>query len=158
MSPAQKKLAREMFPRFYQERQQLLDQQTQNLRKLASLKLNGIQSKEDLMLQYMAETGRLDIGPLKNLLNPAQARARERQAQFTRGLLNPRRFVFGDEGRGNVVRRRDRNARAFVRSRVDNPNRGLGFTTGFPPFGIGDSLKGNNPGAKRIFEGLVKGQ
>ena len=98
MSPAQKAWARKAFPRFYQERQELLKRKTDELYRLAKLKLNGIQSKDDLMLAYAAETGRLDLDDMKNILTPERQEEEKREAQFQRGLLNPRRFMFGDSG------------------------------------------------------------
>lgn len=99
MSPADKKRAKELYPEFYKERKQLLKKQAKNLMKFAKLKLEGVQSFDDLMTQYMAETGRLDIGPLNHILNPEQGNAggaKQQQLRFQRGLLSPFR-VFGDE-------------------------------------------------------------
>jgi len=66
----------------------------------ARLKLNGVEDFHDLKTQYMAETGRLDIGPLNHLLNPERdplnRDAAYQQKKFVRGMWNPWR-IFGDE-------------------------------------------------------------
>ncbi len=106
MSPADKKRAKELYPAFYMERKKLLKRQAKNLFELARLKLEGVQDMDDLKTQYMAESGRLDLGPLQTLLHPETMhggqsgvdgyRARYAQSKFQRGLLSPFR-VFGNE-------------------------------------------------------------
>jgi hypothetical protein len=104
MTPADKKRAKELYPEFYAQRKKLLKQQTKNLFELARLKLEGVQDMDDLKTQYMAETGRLDLGPLQTLLHPESlysfqrndTRIKYARAKFERGLLSPFR-VFGDE-------------------------------------------------------------
>ena len=95
MSPAEKKVAREIYPTFYAQRQILLKKQSENAFKLANIKLHGVRSKEDLQIQYMAEQGKLDIGPLDHLLNP-QKNQHQGKVAFRRGLLNPF-SVYGNE-------------------------------------------------------------
>ena len=103
MSPAQKQWARERYPEFYAQRQKLVHKQAENLVKLADLKINGVKNFDDLMVQYLAETGRLDIGAVKHLLNPEEdtrnTNKSVNQAAFKRGLLSPFR-VFGEEAIG----------------------------------------------------------
>jgi len=144
MSPADKKRAKELYPEFYAQRKKLLKQQTKNLQRLASIKLNGVQSKDDLITQYLAETGRLDIGPLEHLLNPEQAgaefggaRRTDAQARFKRGLLSPFR-VFGEEalprsGETGLGERREQ-AKDFAKREYSASELELGFNQhGFPP-------------------------
>lgn len=140
MSPAQKAVARKLYPEFYKERLALQKQQVQNLADLARIKLYGIQSKDDLLKTYAAETGRLDIGALNHLLRPeedADSRNRgNRMRDFKRGLLNPWR-MFGNEPQD------DRNWQAgrmdasetFAHRRGATYTDGLqlGLRTGFPP-------------------------
>ena len=155
MSPADKKRAKELYPAFYKQRKKLLKRQTKNLFELARLKIEGVQDMNDLKTQYMAETGRLDLGPLQNLLHPEEtfsfqggdARDREMyaQAKFQRGLLSPFR-VFGAEATptfrdrnqwtgGDMRRENERNFRPSTGTAWEQ---GL-YGQGFPPF------KGNNP-------------
>ncbi len=109
MSPVQKKRAKELYPEFYAQRKQLLRKQAKNLFDLARIKLEGIDKFKDLVKVYMAETGRLDVGPLKNLLNPEMVNLGDdsgikNKTKFQRGLANPF-LVFGKEvvgERGNV--------------------------------------------------------
>lgn len=144
MSPADKKRAKELYPEFYKERKQLLKKQAKNLMKFAKLKLEGVQSFDDLMTQYMAETGRLDIGPLNHILNPEQGNRdgkTEQEMRFQRGLLSPFR-VFGDEAvsKPNMgVKERKWQGQNFA-SRASTDNAKTGFRlgvdgTGFAPTG-----------------------
>lgn len=102
MSPEQKKMARELWPEFYQQRIELLKKQVALQEKIAQLKILGIQDREDVLLQYAMEAGYIDSDPLENILHPERARnardAVERQNRFQRGLLNPRRLIRGDWG------------------------------------------------------------
>lgn len=156
MSPAQKKRAKELFPSFYAERQKLLKQQSANLYDLARIKLNGIDSYEDLFKMYMAQTGRLDVGPLNHLLNPEAASARSQGVAFRRGLLNPFR-VAGDYG----PRTRAQNAAAFSSSvgtapQVRTPDTSVGEIGGPAAF-----LGFNNAGIRgwgRYMNGALNAQ
>ncbi len=147
MDPASKAWARKALPKFYSKRQALLGQQAKNLQRLAQIKLNGVQSKEDLVTLYAAETGRLDVGPLEHLLNPETSQQKERAAgNFARGLLNPRRFVFGNEGGSQDDKQRAASAAAMFRGRTPNASgQGLGLSTGFPPFGGSSTALGAAP-------------
>ena len=102
MDPAQKKLAKEMFPQFYAERLQRLKKDVQLTGKLAEMKLMGCNTKDDLILQYAAESGYIPADPLEHILHPEKAKLvqaqSDKQARFGRGLLNPRRLVTGDYG------------------------------------------------------------
>lgn len=152
MSPAEKKRAKELYPEFYAQRKKLLKKQTKNLFELARLKLEGIQNRDDLITQYLAETGRLDIGPLNNLLNPELSVNTDAtyQKRFQRGLLSPFRF-FGNEvitkdrdvglqGRGDseiaFAQRKDSSLRSGVQLGIYN-------NVGFPPFGTGLADQGD---------------
>ncbi|MGB0548752.1 MAG: hypothetical protein ACPGR8_06420 [Limisphaerales bacterium] len=138
MSPAQKKRAKELFPGFYAERQKLLKKQSANLYDLARIKLNGIDSYEDLFKMYMAQTGRLDVGPLNRLLNPEAQRPDDRRRAFRRGLLNPFRLAgnYGTEDR------------AVNRDQWDPRTQGaegdidIGEDVGFPPMANFDDAGG----------------
>lgn len=146
MSPVQKKRAKELYPEFYAQRKRLLRKQAKNLFDLARIKLEGIDKFKDLVKVYMAETGRLDVGPLKTLLNPEMVNLGDdaqlkNKAAFQRGLANPflvfGKEVIGNKGRANVATRQlesenwaDRantaDWRHTTKSGVDN--------TDFPPF------------------------
>jgi hypothetical protein len=145
MSPAQKARAKELFPEFYKERKKLLKQQAKNVVRLANLKLNGVENFDDLYLQYLAETGRLDLGPVQNLLHPeavgpdGKANVAYQQAKFQRGLLSPWR-VFGEEAmpwseKETQDRTREREQMYFAARSYDPWNKNIGYTSGFPPLG-----------------------
>lgn len=114
MSPTQKKLAKEMFPRFYSQRVEQLNRSVKLQAKLAKLKLLGIEDKDDLLLQYAAEAGYIDADPLEHILHPekrkAQMDADWRKARYKRGLLNPNRLLRGDWG----LELREKNAKALT--------------------------------------------
>lgn len=138
MSPAQKAWAKEKYPEFYAERKKLLKAQTKNAFRLANLKLHGIEDMDDLKTSYLAETGRLDVGPLVNLMNPETASdanmAATQQKKFVRGLANPF-LVFGKSAVGaSTVEGRTGQARQFE-ERSGYPSTTSGLTAGFPAFG-----------------------
>lgn len=101
-SPEQKKIARELYPSFYQQRLHKLHKDVELQKRIAEIKLNGIQSKDDLILTFAIESGFIDGDPLENILHPERAAAAKekdiQQMNFRRGLLNPRRLPRGDWG------------------------------------------------------------
>lgn len=112
MSVTEKAIARKLFPSFYASRLKLLDRQIALQRRIAELKIKGIETKEDLLFQYALEAGYVDSNPLSHIIDPEGARkALDRQARldrYSRGLLNPKRLLRGDWGlntrRYNAVR------------------------------------------------------
>jgi len=158
MTPADKKRAKELYPEFYKQRKKLLKRQTKNLFELARLKLEGVQDMDDLKTQYMAESGRLDLGPLQSLLHPENvfndqsgnpvARQRYAQAKFQRGLLSPFR-VFGAEATPSFANddvqfsgREARDAQAINYGNMLAYGKNLGLDGyGFPPFSGSAPLK-----------------
>lgn len=145
MSPAQKKRAKELYPEFYAQRKKLLKQQAKNLLTFAKLKLEGPETFDELYKQYLAETGRLDLGPLQNLLNPEQAdslRSNEskqrQQLKFQRGLLSPFR-VFGEEALPypgeDAEGQRSLESMMFATRDVPQSTTQMGYQYGFPPMG-----------------------
>lgn len=144
MSPAQKAWAKEKYPEFYAERKKLLKKQAKNVFKLANLKLHGIEDMDDLKTTYLAETGRLDLGPLQNLMNPEQGvgDAAIQQKKFQRGLANPF-LVFGKSAVGaDDVTGREKQAKMFA-TRSGYPDTALGLTSGFPPMGTSNANVGD---------------
>jgi hypothetical protein len=146
MSPVQKKRAKELYPEFYAQRKRLLRKQAKNLFDLARIKLEGIDKFKDLVKVYMAETGRLDVGPLKTLLNPEMVNLGDdaqlkNKAAFQRGLANPflvfGKEVIGNQGRTNVKTRQEE-SQAWERRRADanwdHTTRSGVDNTDFPPF------------------------
>lgn len=140
MDPAQKQRAKELYPEFYRERKRLLKKQAKNLMRLAKIKLEGIQDFKDLQTSYLAETGRLDVGPLNNILHPESDLPNKggTQQTFVRGLANPF-SVFGKEAYPWNINGRKNQHNAFE-SRdwaADSTYNGV-ESSGFPPF-KGDS-------------------
>lgn len=93
-APHIKAMARKLFPDFYEQRMKVLEKNVRLQQRVAELKLNGIQSKDDLYLQYAIESGLIPSDPLEDILHPESAmraeKAKYRQRAFVRGLLNPR--------------------------------------------------------------------
>ena len=92
MSPAEKKRARELFPKFYEARNRQLKKNTETIARLAMIKINGVESMDDLYTLYLAETGRLNLDNLSNVLSPSHVplqSAYQQQQTFERGLHNP---------------------------------------------------------------------
>lgn len=159
MSPEQKKLAREIWPEFYQQRLELLEKQINLQRRLARLKVTGVQSKEDLLLQYAAEAGFIDNDPLDHILHPeraadAQDKA-ERQKRFVRGLFSPRRLPRGDWGtfarEDNAQRLLGRSAQSFG----NVPAYTLGTSNGFSAVGTVDDTTEMEAGYERQLNALL---
>lgn len=95
-APHVKKMAHQLFPDFYKQRMKMLEKNVRMQQRVAELKLNGVQSKEDLYLQYAIESGIIPSDPLEHILHPEKIEmnkeAETRQGQFVRGLLNPRAY------------------------------------------------------------------
>lgn len=159
MSPAEKKRAKELYPEFYAQRKKLLKKQTKNLFDLARIKLEGIESKEDLMKTYMAETGRLDVGPLKHLLNPEQDDSifsdGNNKKRFQRGLANPW-TVFGKEALPANVTTRAKEARIYAARNYPADAQTYGATSGFPPMGSQDTNQGDAAWYQVLSQGVAQ--
>lgn len=141
MDVTQKRLAKQLFPQFYQERLEQLDRSIALQGRLAKLKLLGIEGKDDLLLQYAAEAGFINADPLENILHPEKAKANHDQAQrqlrFSRGLLNPNRLLRGDWG----VETRAKNSAQIWEGRPASGAPGLGVD------GVGFSAGGTLSGS-----------
>jgi hypothetical protein len=131
MSPEQKKIARDLFPTFYQERLKQLGKSVDLQHRIAKLKLLGIQDRDDLLLQYGIESGYIAADPLENILHPERSRVLDRQYRFTRGILNPRRLMKGDWG----LETRATNARVAT-GRNLGVNEAYGLGTGGRGFAV----------------------
>ncbi len=137
MSPAEKKRAKELNPKFYARRKALLKRQAKNLVKLAQIKIDGVQSMSDLTTQYLAESGRLDLGPIQNLLRPELIDSKENDdansGRFVRGLANPFR-VFGMEAYPESIAMRSLQSQNFAERNVPQDTLDAGAQTPYPNF------------------------
>ncbi len=146
MSPTEKAIARKLFPSFYEERVRHANKLIDLQRKQVELKIKGIETKEDLLFQYALESGMLPTDAVENILHPEKVRAARtqamRQAQYGRGLLNPKRLIRGDFGDAtrdvNAQQALGRNAGAFGAE----PAYTLGTRTGAPAQDHGFSSAG----------------
>lgn len=92
--PAQKKLARELYPQFYKERVETLDQNLEMAKKIAKLKILGPQTSTDVALQFALDQGMIHKNVLENLINPNQTNLRGARAEFQRGRYNTNNYLF----------------------------------------------------------------
>lgn len=156
MDPAQKQRAKELYPEFYKARKKLLKIQAKNLQNLARIKLEGISSFKDLQTTYLAETGRLDLGPLQHILHPEYPRSMDEKTakkSFVRGLANPF-LVFGKEAYPATTKSRRLRAQDWEERDFPKSNAKLGIEgVGFPPFKGGDADEGD----EQWFQALSKG-
>lgn len=134
MDPTHKAMARQLFGKFYQDRLNNLDTNLETTKRIARLKITGPQTKEDLYLMYAMEAGLIDTDYLDNLLHPEKVARNQndeaRQANYRRGLFNPKRFVRGDWG----LKNREVNAKAVLGR--NNPGSTFGFGVGGSPFTV----------------------
>ena len=157
MDPVQKARAKELYPEFYRARKKLLKLQTKNLFNLARIKLEGISTFEDLKTIYLAETGRLDLGPLQNLLHPETDKdaAKYRSERFERGLVNPF-LVFGKQAYPETRKKHADRAQYFAEREVSNQSTRLGYGKfGFPPFNANQSGQSDRAWFSVLSEGVA---
>ncbi len=136
MGPEQKEYARSMFGHFYSKRLKNLEYNLSLLGRLARIKIEGIKTKQDLLLQYAAEAGFIDTDYIENILHPERAAraqvAAERQKNFRRGWLNPRRLLRGDWGGDSRIA----NSMKFTGREMPAPAASFGVDG--EPFGVVD--------------------
>lgn len=157
MSPEQKKIARELFPQFYSERLQQLKRTVDLQARIARLKLMGIQNRDDLLLQYAIESGYIDSDPLEAILHP-ERNAGIPEANYVRGIFNPRRLLKGDWG----LSPRKHNASAILGRQPERIGNTFDSGTGNVGFALNENLSSNTEdaawqgkaGAKSIYSGL----
>ena len=97
MGPAQKAEARKLYPQFYTERLKTLDTNLDTLRQLARIRIHGVQTQEDLALEFAADNGLLPMDILANILHP-EKRAAQAAQSFKRGLFNTNTWFMGSDG------------------------------------------------------------
>lgn len=87
---------REVFPEYYKQRMATLDINLDTLRKLARIKIRGVETPEDVALQYAADQGLLPMEQLSDILHGGGVSTlKDRQAAFQRGLFNINTFFDG---------------------------------------------------------------
>ena len=162
MSPAQKAYAKKIFPQFYDARRRLLKKQVENVFDIARIKLDGLEDFEDMKKQYLLDTGRLDLGPLQNILHPEEVNAdggkKRNRLRFQRGLANPW-YVFGNMAEPMTYATRKTQINNFA-ERDENAlwktNASMGIRkTGFPPFEGRASNQSTDAWFKKMQEGLT---
>lgn len=98
--PATAKLVEDMMPEYYEKRQESIEHQAELQKQLALIDLRGPKSKQDLMVLYLVNTGAIPL-PRGALFEPHKWGMDNKD--FTRGILNPRRyFVAGIDKRNPI--------------------------------------------------------
>ena len=59
--PAQREIMRKIYPEYFTQRSELLRSKAKLNLRYAEMRLNGASSKEDLLLEYMIETGQIKL-------------------------------------------------------------------------------------------------
>lgn len=89
MEPAQKEIARKLFPRFYEARKQKLAENLELMKEIARVRIEGVKTKEDLYLLFAMERGDIDMDQMLNVLTPELTMNRKgAYGLFERGILN----------------------------------------------------------------------
>lgn len=105
--PVHKQWLRDAIPWYFNERQTQLERNLALQKRIAEIRLHGIRSKEDLLVQYALESGLIDMSTLTNIMEPEKAVLAKndaaRRVRYGRGLLNPRRLVQGNIGFGRLA-------------------------------------------------------
>lgn len=100
-----RKWLQEIHPQFYDVREKAMVDRAKVALRINLIKLRGIQSKEDLVLVWGLQTGRVQldrdwdrIGPSKNAVN-----MEEEGKRFRKNLMGPWRYKTDDERAANAV-------------------------------------------------------
>lgn len=90
LDEGRKAVARELYPQFYREREETLNENLDTLKRIVKLRLWGTRTPNDLALKYAYENGLIDLTAIRNMVWPEQSEMQQfRVARFHRGLLNP---------------------------------------------------------------------
>ncbi len=91
--PAQLELSRRINPGWFDRRMRAIDKSLDMQRRIAKIKLFGVQDKEDVMTTYAISTGRINPALyMTNFINPQAPDAAAVQDQYQRGTFAPREF------------------------------------------------------------------
>lgn len=108
--PANREILKRTVPRYFEERKQVLEEQINLSAKYANLRLFGPENEDDLKLQYMVETGRVQLpqGPFHDPIawmeresgvvwndndNIVTAVSQQNRKAYEKGLFNPFSFL-----------------------------------------------------------------
>jgi hypothetical protein len=87
--PATAKLVEDMMPEYYEKRMEAIEHQAELQKNLALIRLRGPKNKQDLMVLYLAATGKLPV-PSGGVHQPDKWSSDG--ANLVRGIWSPRRF------------------------------------------------------------------
>lgn len=109
-SIAERQFAQQIYPEYYTEREKLMMEKAAMVVKLKAIQLRGPRNKEDLMLQYLVQSGKVQlpadwdkigISTTEERLTDAQMTAQ--RANFARGLVRLPRFLTEREMQQNAA-------------------------------------------------------
>ena len=91
--PAQLELSRRINPSWFERRMKAVDKSLEMQRKIAKIKLFGIQDKEDVMTTYAISTGRINPSLyMTNFMDPPQPHPAVLNQQYQQGTFAPRSY------------------------------------------------------------------
>lgn len=141
-SPAEKKMAQDIYPEFFQKQQRRIDTWFELAKRLARINLMGVQDKKDLYLLYAFQTKQIKAPPPEFWI-PGRANVPS-SAEFAPGILNNRQMG------GPTVQRQRIGVGAYDRlregTRSDQVWTNLGGGFGIPAAAAIDALGLRIPG------------
>ncbi len=91
-NPAICRMVEQIMPNFFSRRLAELEQTADLQMRIAKLRLYGVKDEEDIFLEFALRSGKIPI-PTGPLWDPAQPSAAQNEANYYRGLCNPKRWT-----------------------------------------------------------------
>lgn len=106
-SLAERQFAQQIYPEYYAERERLMMERAQMVVKIKSILLRGPRTPEDLHIQYLLNTGRIQLPPDWDRIGASSLTAEvpdqaAQQARFTRQLVRLPRFLVPSQREANA--------------------------------------------------------
>lgn len=109
-SIAERQFAQQIYPEYYTEREKLMMEKAAMVVKLKAIQLRGPRNKEDLMLQYLVQSGKVQlpadwdkIGISTDAADLSGAQMTAQRANFARGLVRLPRFETEQQRSANAT-------------------------------------------------------
>lgn len=99
-SIAERQFAQQIYPEYYTEREKLMMERAAMVVKLKAIQLRGPRNKEDLMLQYLVQSGKVQLPQDWDRIGISTLKAPDATVQaqnFARGLVRLPRFETADQ-------------------------------------------------------------
>lgn len=104
-SIAERQFAQQIYPEYYTEREKLMMEKAAMVVKLKAIQLRGPRNKEDLMLQYLVQSGKVQLPADWDRIGTSTLTAPDmtvQRANFARGLVRLPRFETNVERQVNA--------------------------------------------------------